>query len=269
MAAISALYADDLELKPETLACWNEYERAACTAMERQIHSGSFLDFENSREELARLRSGEILVWQACPSNPKRVSSGLIHDWIGAAFFPDARIADVQAVSRDYRHYKEIYKPGILDAQLMRENENQDQFSLLMRNPAFFSKTALDGEFQSNYCHLNDTRMYTITRTLRLQEIDGYGQSAQHKLPPDRGHGYIWRITTLTRLEEKDGGVYVEERVIALSRDVPAGLRWVAGPIIRREARESAAASIQKTRTAVEARPELISANRAASKRSH
>ena len=77
----------------------------------------------------------------------------------------------------------------------------------------------------------------------------------------------MWRMTSLSQMVERDGGVYVEEEVIALSRDVPAGTRWMAGPIIRREARASIAASIEKTRTAVASRAQAtMEARRSAAK---
>jgi len=43
--------------------------------------------------------------------------------------------------------------------------------------------------------------------------------------PEGEGTGLIWR-----RFEERDGGVYVEVEAIALSRDVPASLRWLVEP---------------------------------------
>ena len=67
-------------------------------------------------------------------------------------------------------------------------------------------------------------------------------------------------MTSVSQMEERDGGVYVEEEVMALSRDVPATIRWMAGPIIRRVARASTAESIGKTRAAVQQRPEVTSA---------
>jgi hypothetical protein len=246
------LYAGELELQPSTLKSWIDYEQAAVEAMQQRLHGGGcFLTVVRHPDRISQVRGGEIVVWPAQTASPRRVPSGLIHDWIGAAFIQNARIADVITVVRDYRRYKDVYKPGVLDAHLLRQTGSEDQFSMLLRNPSFFTKTALEGEFTSEYIRLDETRWYSVTRTDRLQEIDDYGQPGEHKLPPDRGHGYIWRLTTLSQMEERDGGVYVEQEVLALSRDVPAGLRWMAGPIIRREARQSTASAMERTRTAV------------------
>ncbi len=51
--------------------------------------------------------------------NPKPVPSGLIHDWLGAAFFPNASIKDILSTARDYSNYKEYYKATVVDSRLL------------------------------------------------------------------------------------------------------------------------------------------------------
>jgi hypothetical protein len=259
-AAGATLYAGELELKPATLKIWMVYEHTAELAMhERLDGGGKFLRVDKFPDRIARVRAGEIVVWSALETNPMHISSGLIHDWIGAAFIPNARIVDVISVVRDYRRYKQIYKPGVLNAKLLKQTDSEDRFSMVLRNPSFFNKTALDVDFDSTYTRLDEARWYSTTYVTRLQEIADYGQPAERKLPPDCGHGYIWRMSSFSQMEERDGGVYVEEELVVLSRGVPAAVLWMAGPIIRREARESTASSIEKTRVAVGSKSEVIS----------
>ncbi len=54
------------------------------------------------RTGLARVRAGETVVSPIGSQNPKRVPSGLIHDWVGAVFIPNATLQDVLRVIRDY-----------------------------------------------------------------------------------------------------------------------------------------------------------------------
>jgi hypothetical protein len=70
-------------------------------------------------------------------------------------------------------------------------------------------------------------------------------------LPEDEGTGLICRLFGVARFEERDGGVYVEIEAIALSRDVPASLRWLIDPIVRRVAKASLINFLQQTRAAV------------------
>ena len=47
------------------------------------------------------------------------------------------------------------------------------------------------------------------------------------------GIGYLWRLDSFWRLEEKDGGVYVQLESIGLSRSVPAIFAWLVNPLLR------------------------------------
>ena len=46
-----------------------------------------------------------------------------------------------------------------------------------------------------------------------------------------RRPGYVWRQIGIERLEERDGGVYVELETIVLSRGIPAGFHWLIKPL--------------------------------------
>jgi hypothetical protein len=252
LLAAGTLQAGELELQPDTVKAWNEYVQKATTALQDRIHSkGPFLWADGHKDREARLKAGEIVVVPVGDSSPKHVPSGLIHDWMGAAFLPNVRIDDVMSVVRDYPKYKEVYRPGVLDAKLLKQTQTEDRFSLLLRNPSFFSKTAVDSDYNSSYVQLDEKRWYTVSCSTRVQEIENYSQPGEKKLPPDRGHGYMWRMCSLSRLEERDGGVFVDEEMMALSREVPTAIRWMAGPVIRRVAKETLASSIGRTRAAV------------------
>lgn len=72
-----------------------------------------------------------------------------------------------------------------------------------------------------------DIRGLIIRIERRLREIADYDTPSQHVLPENRGTRLIWRLHSFTRFEERDGGVYIEIEVVALSRDIPAALRWM------------------------------------------
>ena len=51
-------------------------------------------------------------------------------------------------------------------------------------------------------------------------------------------------------MKSSDGGVYVEMETMALSRDIPAALRWMVDPIVQRVAKSAMTTSLrQYTRT--------------------
>jgi hypothetical protein len=179
------------------------------------------------------------------------VPSGLIHDWIGAAFIPDTRLQDVLSAVRDYGNYKDYYKPTVVDSKLLATDGACETYSMGVVNKETVAETALDMEYETCYFQTDERRWYSLTHTTRVQEIRHYGKPNQEILPPNQGTGYIWRLSSIARFEERDGGVYVEVEAIALSRDIPVAVRWIVNPIVRRVSRNSMFLSLQQTEEAV------------------
>jgi hypothetical protein len=256
----AALHA--AQLKQETLQAWNQYIEKAESQMSARLQpQARFLSSAESAETMRRVHAGEIIVAPAA-HNPRRIADGLIHDWEGAAFIPGSNIADVFAVIRDYARYKQYYAPLVIDSRPLGRVGAGYTFAMLMMNQSLFAKSALDGEYSESYFRVSDSRWYSVAYSTRIQQVDDFGRENEHRLPADQGSGYIWRLYTISRFEQRDGGVYVEMEVIALSRDIPISLRWIVDPIVRRVSRGSLLTSLEKTRTAVST--EIASASRGA-----
>jgi hypothetical protein len=238
------------ELKEGTLRTWDAYVQAANSKMSSRLQ-GPFLWVDEAPERVQRVRAGEIVVSSVGPQTPKPVPSGLIHDWIGAAFIPDTRLQDVLSAVRDYNNYPDYYKPTVVDSKLLGSDGACDTYSMRVVNKETVAETALDMEYQTCYFQTDERRWYSITHTTRVQEISHYGKPNEQVLPPNQGSGYVWRLYSIARFEERDGGLYVEVEAIALSRDIPFAVRWIANPIVRRVSRNSMLLSLQETREAV------------------
>jgi len=236
------------ELRQDTLAHWNAYLDAARPQMTSQT---PFLWVDQKPERLQRVRDGEILVSSVGKENPKPVPSGLIHDWVGAAFLPNVSIKDVLSAVRDYSNYKEYYKPTVVDSKLLSRYGPCEKYSMRVVNKEVVAETALDMEYETCYFKIDDRRWYSTTQTTQVQEIRHYGRQDEQELPPDHGSGYVWSLYSVARFEERDGGTYVEVEAIALSRDIPTALRWVVNPIVRRVSRNSILVSLQQTKEAI------------------
>jgi hypothetical protein len=240
-------------LKTETKEAWDAYLKAANAAMRARLQPGAhflWLDDEPGRAENIRTKGPYIAPID--PHIPKKVASGLIHDWLGVAFMPDVRIEDILRVVRDYDRYKEVYKPGVIDSISHGADGVKDLFSLRLVNKSVVAKTALDTDCEASYIRVDDRHWYGFSNTTHIQEVDKFGTPEQRTLPEDQGTGLIWRLSSITRLEERDGGVYAELEAIALSRDIPAAFRLFVTPIVRRVARDSLATSLQQTKVAVD-----------------
>jgi len=239
-------------LEPTTSEAWENYLDSASRRMEQRLLPGkAFLWVDESPERLAIVRAGETVLSPVGPQVPKRVPSGLIHDWIGAIFIPKVTLRDVLNVARDYARYRELYQPSVIASKAIALGEAKDRFSMVLMSTSYLLNTALDADYESCYVHVDDRRAYSVTRTTRVQEIDEYGSPNQQVLREGEGNGIIWKLFSITRFVERDGGVYLEFEAIGLSRDIPTSLRWIVEPIVRRISRTSLSTSLQQTAQAV------------------
>lgn len=248
------------DLKPETTQAWQQYITAAEARNQAHLASGSpFLSIDAEPAQAAKLRQGEILASPAAPNVPVKVHGGLIHDWTGAIFIPNATVPDILRVTRDYAHYNTVFHPNVVSAKPLETGDWEDTFSMMVMNTSFFAKSALDSDYRSEFTRLDDQRWYSTTETTRVQEISDYGSPSEHMLPEGHGIGIIWRLYSMARYEERDGGVYIELEAIALSRDIPAALRLFVDPIVRRVSKSSLVTSLQQTADAVRSATAIIS----------
>jgi hypothetical protein len=238
------------ELSSETLKAWDAYVHAQNARAAEYSNATPFLWSDQSPDRLRRLRNGETLV-ATFGENPHPVPQGLIHHWIGAIFLPGARLDDVLSVVRDYDKYKTFYAPNVVESRVLRATDTEDTFSLRMLNKAAVARFALDADFQGSYTRLDQNKWYSISYTTRVRDVENYGLAGEHEASPNSGRGLIWRLYSISRFEQRDGGVYVEVEAVALSRDVPRAVRWLVDPIVRRTSRSSIRVSLQKTEGAV------------------
>jgi hypothetical protein len=242
-------------LKEETKEAWNTYLETRMAAMKARLKpENHFLWLDEQPERTEHVRTKGPFILPIGEHIPASVPSGLIHAWIGAGFVPDATIADILKVIRDYDNYEHVYKPGVLASKLNSTDGPKDSFFLRFANRSVVAKTALDSEGEASYFQIDEHRWYAFSNTTRIREMDKFGTPEQHLLPEDQGTGLIWRLSSITRLEERDGGVYAELEAYALSRDIPAAFRLFVSPIVRRVSRDSLAVSLHQTKVAIDAK---------------
>ena len=245
-------------LDPITSTAWEEYVHVAAQRMEQRLGAGkTFLWADEVPGRLARVRAGEVVVSPVGPQNPLRVPSGMIHDWVGAVFIAKATLKDVLQVVGDYARYKNFYAPTVIDSKVIATGETQGRFSMVLLNKTLFLRTALDIDYESRYVQIDERHGYSVSHTTRLQEIEEYGAPSQRILREGEGYGIVWRLASIARYVQLDGGVYFELEAMGLSRAVSPSLRWLAEPIVRRVSRASISTSLRQTENAVRARVEL------------
>ena len=244
--------ASPVYLQPETVHAWEEYLGRADARMQARLNSGkSFLWMDEAPDRRSRVQRGEIVIEPVVGRGAQTVPNGLIHHWIGAVFIPNASLESLQNVVHDYDRYNKIYKPVVIEAHSVPNGTHSDEFSMTWQRHVLFVTAALRARYRVQDFDLDAHRGYSVADTTSVQEIENYGRPSEHLLPSNTGSGFIWRIHSISRYEERDGGVYLEVEAIALTREIPGSLRWLIAPVVNHLSINSMSATLSQTRQAV------------------
>jgi hypothetical protein len=243
--------AKPVQLNPRTLEAFESYIREAEKEMQETLHPTALFLWSQQVPECAQnVGRGQIVAQFWSGRGPVKVPSGLIHDWIAAAFIPDSTIHEIFAVIQDYDNHKNIYKPEVIDSKLIRREGNDFQIYLRLLKKKMIT-VVLDTDHEVHYRPVDRTRWVFRSYTTRIAEVENPGSQNERIMQPDAGHGFLWRLYSYWRFEERDAGVVVECRAISLTRDVPFGLGWAIEPIIQKLPKESLINTLEATRQAL------------------
>jgi hypothetical protein len=247
-----AVAGSGAELQKDTLQAWNQYVRAS--DLQVQEHADGkmpFLWIDQSPDHAAHLRRGEVIVAPLVGHGNQNVPNGLVHHWVGAVFIPHATIASLINVVNNFERYKEIYRPLVVESATTACTDYEQEYSMVWRHRVLMVDAAARGEYKTKLYSVDPRRAYAVTEVSRIQEIQGFGGREQVLLAPDTGSGFIWRIRSVSRYEERDGGVYLEIEAFALTRDIPPSMRWLVSPIVNHLSINSLKMTLRQTRDAV------------------
>jgi hypothetical protein len=214
---------------------------------ERTVGGAGFLWIDQYPELAAAVKRGETVVRTVAPNNPVDVPGGLVHDWIGTVFIPGATLDSTLAFVQDYDNHKRVYHPEVMESRTVTRRGDEYHTYMRLRKQKVIT-VILDSEHDVKYTRLSDTRAYSRSNSTRISEIDNAGTAEERALSQADDHGFLWRLNSYWRFEERDGGVWVECEAISLTRDVPFGLGGVLKPIIRDLPAESLAKTLEATR---------------------
>ena len=258
LAGLAGASAHAAQVKPETVAAFEHYAAATEARMDEDVRLNQFLVVDRlpdsqRKEAYDQLQQGQIYIEELHTLEDHHtihIPSGLIHHWVGVIFVPKATLAEADAVLNDFNDEPEIYKPDIRKARLIEQNGSGSKIYL-----QFYSKTlvtvVLNAYFDVVETRLGSTRIQSASRSTRVAEVEGWGSPDEHERTSNEDHGYMWRLNSYWRIEEKDGGVYVENESITLTRTVPPLLAWLINPLTKSIPRDVLVHTLTNTRNAV------------------
>ena len=248
-----AAAAEDPGLKPPTEHAWDAYLRNVdAITEERCSGQRAFLWVDESAERKQAVRRGEIVV---ADQGPHHIPGGMIHHWIGTMFVRNAGLEQAMAVVLDFSRYSEIYKPFVAKSEVLGKSGDDERIRLLLVQKAFSITAAFQTDDEIRVIKPGADKACITSKSFRVEEIADYGRPNQHAYAEDKRPGYVWHTAGVTRLEQRDGGVYVEMEVLALSRGIPWALRWLVKPLTEKLPRRVMMDNLKATRDAVRKAP--------------
>ncbi len=247
------------ELQPKTKAAFDKYIQLTEARIKVESAPGKpFLAIDAMPEAqrnavLARLKNGEVVITrERTLENGKEIDvpDGMIHHWLGIVFIPGTTLKKTLALQQDYDHHAEYYSPRVTRSKLL--SRNGDTFKIYYRvKDKKVVTVVMDTDYDVHYETLSPTRERSTVYSTRIQEIDNPGEKTERAKPVDDGNGFMWRLNSYWREEERDGGVYIQCEAISLSRDIPTGLGWLIKGFVESVPRESLQFTLGKTREAL------------------
>jgi len=235
------------KLEPHTTQAFDEYLKGREAEMNSRT---SFLWCDGKQSCLTNVRQNDILVDSRNAKGVQEIPGGLIHDWQGAIFVAGKKVGDVIAVLGDYNQYKAIYGPEVVDSKLLSRQGDRSQVYLRLRKRKVIT-VILNTEYETVVERLDPSHGRLRSVSTRVTEVEAAETEDERELPPGVDHGFMWRLNSYWRFEERDGGVYIECEAISLSRGVPALLSSLMAPILRQLPRESLEKTLLATRRAL------------------
>jgi hypothetical protein len=250
------------DLTPETLESFNRYVQATEARINRELgRPGAFLYIEGMPEpqrsqSLASIHNGDVymtrLATQDTAGKVIEAPDALIHHWIGAVFIPGTNLRQVLELVQDYNHHEDVYQPEVVRSQLIQHEGNNFKIFYRLRKKKVITVT-LNTNHDVQYFPIDSTHCRSRSVSTRIAEVANADQPGEHEKPVGHDGGFLWRMNSYWRFEEKDQGVYVEVESVSLTRDIPTGLGWLIRPFVTSIPRESLLMTLGSTRSAVAA----------------
>jgi len=239
------------KLQDHTTQAFNDHIRKAEAGFDERLRNQSFLWVDRSPAALKQVRAREVAIAPVVGKGEVHVRDGLIHDWVGAVFIPNASLDQVLAAQQNYNNHKNTHRPEVLDSKLLRRDGNDYKVYLRVSKSKATVTAVLNTEHQVHYSRIDGTRWEARSYSTRITQLKDPGETGETELPEGNDSGYLWRLNSYWRYAGRDGGVYVECEAVSLTRDVPWGVSWIIVPIIRSLPRESLRNTLESTRNAV------------------
>ncbi len=244
-----------------TLRGFREYVAKAESRNQASLRGGKFLWVDELPEQernsdYARLKQGEVVMQRLSGGDGEKaaeIPGGMIHDWRGIVFVPGVELDHVLAILQDYNRHATIYAPDVESSKIKAHDGNHFRVFMRFRRRKVVT-VVLNSEQDITYFRDSPTRAHSRSTAIRIREVADPGTPQEREKSVGEDNGFLWQMETWWRMEERDGGVYVQNEAITLTRDMPTGLGWLIEPFVTSVPKETLEFTLGATRKATLAR---------------
>ncbi len=245
------------DLKQKTTTAFDKYVAATESRMNDELRPGGAFLYLNGlpmdarQSSLDKLMKGEVLVEKRetkSPGDSSDIPDGMVHHWVGIIFIPGITLAQLLPMLQDYDRRAELYKPDVIASHLISHEGDDYKFFLHLYQKRF-TTVVFNTEYIAHWGHVDSHKIYSNSISTKIAEVKDSDRPDGEEWAVGQGRGYLWRLNTYWRFEEKDNGVYMQCEALSLTRDIPFGLGWLLKPLVTKIPKESLNRALGQTRT--------------------
>jgi hypothetical protein len=224
------------ELSPQTAKAWDQYLQWANAKVQRELSDPKAFLFQNTlpakeRDSIQkRISSGEIIAQRVSgiiPSDSKfKMSDGEIHHWRGTIELHNVSLARLLQFLQDYDSHAGKFA-DVERSKLISKSGNQYRFSFRLSRSKAFVTAYYNTEQECSYSLFGSNRASSQSTATRIAQLENPGTSSEREKPPGNDDGYLWRLASWWRFEQRGSDVIIELESASLSRDIPAFIKFV------------------------------------------
>jgi len=238
------------DLTSETAQEWNRYAQWADAKVQRELSNPNTFLIQNTlspadrADVRRRIESGEIYVSRrtgVVPSGTKfEVHDGEIHHWWGSILLRNVTLAQLHQFLQDYDHHAGKFS-DVERSRLLSVEGNHYRVYFRFRRSKSFVTVVYNTEQDCIYRQYAPGRASSQSVATRIAEVENPGTASEREKPPGHDSGYLWRLVSWWRYEQRGNDVIVELESASLSRNIPAAIKFIPGisSYIRSTPRES------------------------------
>ena len=248
------------DLQQKTVLAFNKYVAATEERFANEERPGGpflyidKLSAEAKKNSYEQLKRGDILVDRVdtkLPGSDSEVPDGIVHHWVGLIFISGSTLAQVLPAVQDYSHRDELYKPDVIASRIL-SHQGSDYKIFLRLYQKKFTTVVFNTEYDIHWGQVDAKSAYSNSYSTKIAQVKDSSHPDGAEMPVGKDSGYLWRLYTYWRFQEKDGGVYLQCEAVSLTRDIPTGLGWLLRPLVTKIPRDSLNHVLGRTREVVQ-----------------